>query len=229
MKKLHVLFTILLMNTAQSVHSQTGELRGIVRDSITKEALPFANVAIMVDQTIFTAAAADENGSFKIKPLNAGAYKVQASFIGYNSKLIREVKINSNSTTELIFELNSDNLLPTPIIETWGEPLVDKYQFTVTNTLDAEEIQNSPAFSVQELAAGTASVVQDEETGSLHIRGGRDNATDYYIDGVKIIGRVSLPRRSIAKIEVITGGIPAQFGDVTGGIVLITTKSFLNR
>jgi outer membrane receptor protein involved in Fe transport len=39
-------------------------------------------------------------------------------------------------------------------------------------------------------------------------------------------GNFSLPMNAIAEINVITGGVPAQFGDATGGIVVITTKSY---
>jgi hypothetical protein len=46
------------------------------------------------------------------------------------------------------------------------------------------------------------------------------------IDGVKVIGEPQLPNQGIAEMVVITGGLPAQFGDTTSGVVLITTKSF---
>ena len=39
----------------------------------------------------------------------------------------------------------------------------------------------------------------------------------------------TIPKAAIEEISVLTGGIPAQFGDVTGGIVIITTKSFFGR
>jgi outer membrane cobalamin receptor len=92
--------------------------------------------------------------------------------------------------------------------------------------LDAEEIEQSLVRDVRDLAATTAGVYQEEEGGSLNVRGSRSDATQYIVDGIKVIGPFSLPKSAIAEVTVITGGIPAQYGDATGGIVLITTKRY---
>src|SRR6185503_15956170 len=50
------------------------------------------------------------------------------------------------------------------------------------------------------------------------------NGTDYYIDGEKVRGSSALPQSSIEQVSVITGGVPAQYGDATGGFINITTR-----
>jgi hypothetical protein len=60
----------------------------------------------------------------------------------------------------------------------------------------------------------------------LNFSGSRSGSTLYMIDGVKVIGEPQLPNQGIAEMVVITGGLPAQFGDTTSGVVLITTKSY---
>ena len=59
---------------------------------------------------------------------------------------------------------------------------------------------------------------------ALNIRGS-SSATDFYVDGVKITGNVNdiLPQDAIDQMTVITGGLPAQYGDATG-IVGVTTR-----
>ena len=76
---------------------------------------------------------------------------------------------------------------------------------------------------INQLAAIIPGVVQDERGGGLNVRGGRNNATVYYVDGVKVRGLNALPQRSIEQLTVITGGTPAQYGDMIGGVVSITT------
>jgi hypothetical protein len=49
------------------------------------------------------------------------------------------------------------------------------------------------------------------------------------VDNVKIIGELNVPAGAIAEIIVYSGGIPARYGDVTGGVVVITTKSYNMR
>lgn len=60
----------------------------------------------------------------------------------------------------------------------------------------------------------------------LQLRGARTDAGYYYIDGVKVRGNAAIPHSSIQQITVYTGGLPANFGDATGGIVSVETKSY---
>ncbi|MEM9991432.1 MAG: TonB-dependent receptor, partial [Bacteroidota bacterium] len=62
-----------------------------------------------------------------------------------------------------------------------------------------------------------------DEGGAIAVRGSRSNATDFYIDGMLVIGTL-IPESEIDQLQIVTGGIEAQYGDVTGGIISITTK-----
>jgi outer membrane cobalamin receptor len=95
--------------------------------------------------------------------------------------------------------------------------------------LDSDEIEHSVTRDVVDMVANTTGVYQKEEGGSINVRGARENSTIYVVDGIRMFGDFSLPRNAIEEITVITGGIPAQFGDATGGVVLITTKSYRNK
>jgi len=49
------------------------------------------------------------------------------------------------------------------------------------------------------------------------------------VDGVKLGARLSaVPNEAINSFSVYTGGVPAKYGDVTGGIVAIETKSYFD-
>ena len=41
---------------------------------------------------------------------------------------------------------------------------------------------------------------------------------------MKVRGGLGVPQGGIEQITVITGGVPAQYGDATGGIISVTTK-----
>ena len=45
-----------------------------------------------------------------------------------------------------------------------------------------------------------------------------------YIDGIRVRGSSSLPAAAIEQVDVVLGGVPAQYGDATGGIINVTTK-----
>ena len=61
------------------------------------------------------------------------------------------------------------------------------------------------------------------------MRGSRENATAYYVDGIKVRGAIGVPTSGIEQITVVTGGLPAQYGDATGGIIAVTTKGPSNK
>ena len=64
---------------------------------------------------------------------------------------------------------------------------------------------------------------QVDEGDALTVRGSRANATDVYVDGIRV-NASQVQAADVEQLQVITGGIPAFYGDVTGGIISITTK-----
>ena len=56
-------------------------------------------------------------------------------------------------------------------------------------------------------------------------RGGRVDGTTYYIDGVKVRGNQNIPQAALSQEEVITGGIPAQYGNAVEGVISSTRKN----
>ena len=65
--------------------------------------------------------------------------------------------------------------------------------------------------------------------GELYFRGSRNGAAIYYVDGVKLRSTLAnLPARSYGSIQVYTGGIPAKYGDTTGGVVAIETQGYFS-
>lgn len=75
------------------------------------------------------------------------------------------------------------------------------------------------------IASTVGGVYSSEGGGGLSIRGARSEDSYYYIDGIKVRGSCfSLPKAAMQEVSVITGGVPANYGDVTGGIISITTR-----
>jgi outer membrane receptor protein involved in Fe transport len=37
-----------------------------------------------------------------------------------------------------------------------------------------------------------------------------------------------IPSLAIGSLEIYTGGIPAKYGDVTGGVIMMTTKGYFD-
>jgi hypothetical protein len=67
-------------------------------------------------------------------------------------------------------------------------PLIDKGNTSVGATLTREEIEAAPTRDVRSVASQAAGVFQKDDGDALNVRGSRDNATDYYVDGIRIRG-----------------------------------------
>lgn len=218
------LFTLLLSLVVCSTFAQTrpGSLKGTVTDSKTGETIPLANVVVKDNAgAIITGGSADFDGKFNINPIAPGKYNVEVTSTGYAKITLRDVNIQPNSPTFKDFKMSEASEELEEIVLTYEAPLIDKAKSSVVTS--AEDIVNMAARGTGAIAAQVAGAVQDAN-GNIQIRGARAEGTVYFIDGVKVRGSVNLPQGAIQQQEVITGGLPAQYGDALGGIVSTTTR-----
>lgn len=222
-RRLLLLFFLPLL-CASFAHAQIGEIQGKVTDAETGEALPFANVSIDISGTL-VGTTTDFDGVYSISPVRPGTYTVTFSFVGMQTKQIDGVQVNADKTTFLNAELGGDaELLDIIEVVEYKVPLLDAGETSTGSTVTSEQIQSMPTRNVNSIAGTAAGVFQADEGSALNVKGSRDNATDYYIDGVKVRGTSALPANAIEQLTVVTGGVPARYGDATGGIINITTR-----
>ncbi|MGB0650409.1 MAG: TonB-dependent receptor [Rhodothermales bacterium] len=225
-RKTHIVFLLLLFATALPAFAQ-GILSGRVTDAETNETLPGVNVIVVGTSR---GAATDFDGRFEIPGLRAGEYSVRVSFIGFETKLFTQIVVRDGETTELNVELGVAVLSTEDEIVVIGEkPLVDVESSASSSTISREQLELAPLRDVQQAVATQVGVVRDP-TG-LYIRGGRASETGFYVDGVSakdpLAGTgfgLDVGSNAFSQIEVTTGGIGAEFGDVTSGIVAVQTQ-----
>jgi hypothetical protein len=115
--------------------------------------------------------------------------------------------------------------LPPTIIN--GRKLIDPEQ---TGRIDiiSKEIEAIPGNTdLTKLIVLMESSIYRSDDGELYFRGSRQGDAVYYIDGVKTMdSQMNVPTGSVGSLTVYTGGVPAKYGDFTGGCVVIETKSY---
>jgi hypothetical protein len=201
-----------------------GAIKGKLIDKNTKEGIPFATVIAQVNGSLVAGSNTDINGEFIIKPLNPGKYDLKASYTGYQAQLISGVQVAVDKTTYQNLELAAASITITGVnIVSYKEPLIDP-DTKSGGTITREEYQAMPSKNINSVAATTAGVYQADEGKALNMRGQRDQGTSYYVDGQKVIGSANVPQSSVEQVSVITGGVPAAYGDATGGVISITTR-----
>lgn len=197
---------------AASDIGSSGSLRGKLTDNDNGEALPFVNVVLLQDGNVVMGVATDFDGNYTIKPIPAGTYDVKVSSVGYNARSVEGVVIKSSRITYLNIELNSGVSLEAVEIVKYSLPLIDK-DYTASG-----ESFSIPSRSARKIASTSAGVSTEGSDGDISIRGSRTGGDFVYIDGVKVRGSDNLPKSAIQEVSVITGGLPASYGDSYSGV-----------
>ncbi len=214
-------FVLIGFSVVASAQQLPGSLKGTVRDKVTKEIVPFAAVVVKLGGEIVASATSDFDGNYNIAPLDPYTYTVEISSMGYAKKIYGEIMIGPGRTKVLDVQLSTESeQLET--IDLTGVKLIEVGKTSDVKT--AEQITNLPIRGTAGIAAITPGV-QVGDDGQLRFRGARAGTNQVFIDGVKVRGDANLPREAIAQQEVITGGLPANYGDVTGGVISTTTKN----
>lgn len=204
-----------------------GTIAGTVHDEETTESLIGVNV-IVVGTSL--GSATDLDGRFTISNLASGEYSVRVSYIGFATKLFTGIFVEDGQTTSLEVTLKQAVLsTDNEIIVIGDRPLVDVENSSSRTTISREQLAVAPLRDVQAAVATQVGVVRDP-TG-LYIRGGRADETGFFVDGVSakdpLAGTgfgLDIGSNAFRDIEVTTGGIGAEVGDVTSGVVAVRTR-----
>ncbi len=222
----------ILFLTLINVHGQSfGTLYGHVQGT-TESSIPGVMITVETgDGHAMFGGATDPDGRYRINAITAGSYDVRFKMQGKSELMKRGVMINPDKITILNVVLQDSSLLGATLeIEDYAIPLIDPDGGTFT-TLTAKEMTHLPSAhggDIKRMVIGMLSDVKASPNGEeLYFRGSRAGSVLYFIDGVKIRENVpNIPSSGISSISVYTGGMPATYGDTTGGVVVINTKSF---
>jgi carboxypeptidase family protein/TonB-dependent receptor-like protein len=225
MKKLTITLIVFLFVT-NGIFAQTGTIKGFVKDKKTGE--PIWNVHVYVETGgNIIGNPTDFDGKYTIKPLNSGKYTVITKIQGYASIVTQNVDVTSDKITYVNVDMEQTaELLPPVYVIDYVVPLISKDEPHV-KTLTADVIKNDPNIHNPVQMLNQIEGVTAAENGDVYVRGSRPQSTQFITDGMKSIsGDIGIPGQAIGSIKVYTGGVPARYGDLTGGVIVVETKSY---
>ncbi len=218
------------------IYSQSYSIKGQVSDSESGEPLIGANVIIL---STSSGAATDINGKYEINNLKPGKYKLQISFIGYQTKLIDSITIADGSIIVNV------NLKPGRIFIT-DCPIVSasKYVQLLSDLPIKAEIIPSTSFSQNDFTnledalryVPGINMTDDQISirGSSGYSRGAGSRVMLTLDGIpfstgdtgETIWEV-IPTAVIKDVEIIKGAASSLYGSsAIGGVVNVLTKEF---
>lgn len=202
----------------------TGKISGYVKDQDTGDPLPGVNVVI---KGTMMGAATDINGFYIILSVPVGTYALKATYIGYKSVDISNIRVHADLTTEVNFNLPPTVLEGEMVSIVAERPIINKNVTSSVKTIQAEELKNIPARGIQTVMNLSSAVV-----GGSHVRGGRSEETVTYVDGVLTQylrdggnNALSVINNAIEESNFYAGGFNAEYGFATSGVLQTTTKS----
>jgi hypothetical protein len=234
-KKLYLATLTVFLSVIVSF-AQTTAIKVTVIDDKTGETVPFASITAEIKGVQQGSGAADINGEAVIKPLNAGTYSVKVTFLGYIPREITNVQVQEGKTTYLDVKLAPSVEVIKEFVKTeYVVPLVDQNKTTSQSIVDRKTFMALPNREIGAVVSQAAGVYQAREGQGVSIKGARsetnraggangESATKVFIDGQRVVGSSGIPQSAVENIAVITGGIPAEFGDATAGVINITTR-----
>jgi Ca-activated chloride channel homolog len=173
-----------------SAISQTS-LQGKVTDAESGEPIILGTVALYKNGVVVTGTETDFDGFYSINELDPGTYDVVFSYTGYTETRITGVGVSAGKANRLDAKMSAGVTLEEVVVK-YERPIIHQDNTTQGSTLSSEQIRNLPTRSANGQSRKKKS--KAEEGNATNIRGSRSDATNYYIDGVRVSGgKVTAP------------------------------------
>ncbi|MBD00418.1 MAG: ferric aerobactin receptor [Crocinitomicaceae bacterium] len=227
-----LILNIALITIFNISYSQTGILKGYVKDATSNEEIPFANVFV---EQLNSGIATDFDGFFEFKELKPGLYTIKCSFVGYESKTFAEINVNPNKPTILNIKL-IESSTSLDVVEITASPFQKSEESPVSKrSISATEIYRNPGGNrdiskVIQSLPGVASTVSFRN--DIIIRGGAPNENRFYLDGIEIpninhfatqgssggpVGMINV--NFVREVDLYSGAFPANRGNALSSVM----------
>lgn len=168
-----------------SINAQSSSIYGKVTDEESGEILIYANIVLNKNDVFATGGGTDFEGNYSI-PVDPGKYSLHVSYTGYPTFIIKDVSIDKNQNIKLNISLS------TPIASTANHSAEYKVKNNAQDksaNLNPVQIKNLPTKNQTAFSATKAGLSQEKESG-VTIVSRRNQRTDYYIEGIRVSGKV---------------------------------------
>ncbi len=219
----------LVLPASRAASPPRGQLRGMVVD---ENGVPVVSALVLVTtpSSRTLTAYTDSAGRFTLEDLEPGQYKVSLNKPGYFRVALQPVEIREG-LNEISFSFQHETEIQERVEVTSTPNPVDPAATSHQETLVAREIRDLPAPSTHDLKSvlpALPGIVRDN-TGQLHVAGGRAGETQILLDGFDIGDPISgtLTARvnvdTLRDVQLDSGRYAAQYGGGGAGVLALDT------
>ena len=248
MKKIiYTTLIIAMFSTMAFSQHLTQTLRGTIIDMDSQ--LPLIGVSVrVVGDDKFNGAASDANGAFKLEKIVAGRITLQLSYMGYETKTIPDIEVNTGKEKVL-------NLSMQESVQKLNEVVIKatKNKGEATNQMSLISTRSISAAETKRYAGGLddpskilsnfAGVIASQNGGNdIIVRGNSPKYIQWRLDGVEITnpthfadqnsvsGGVSALNNSLLTAsDFSSGAFSPEYGDVLSGVYDVKLRTGNNQ
>lgn len=214
-------FVCFISNAQNRVYS------GFVFDGTSKEAIPFATVAVYSNDVLIDGTTTNERGEFSIK-LDKVVTRFEVSFIGYETKILQLQQIKKPK--EIIFLLDASSSELDEIIVR-AESTTSKLEIDRKVINLGADLQQTGA-TILEAFDQITEIQTDLGTGSLSLRGSGNvrlliNGKPSSLNPTELLEQ--LPASSVQRIEIITSPSAKNQANGLSGIINVILKRNISK
>ncbi|MBL4624548.1 MAG: TonB-dependent receptor [Flavobacteriales bacterium] len=236
MQKMIFTFVLFFQAITSIAQQPTQTVKGKVVDQDSEIPLPYVNIILLNTDPIISSIT-DDKGNFLLENVPVGRYSLQASFIGYESAIIKELIVSSAKATYTTISLKESSVTLGEVVikaRLDKEKPLNKMATVSARMLSVEEAKryaggfDDPARLVSSFA-GVASGVNNN---AIIVRGNAPKSLQWKLEGVEIPnpnhfadlvsfggGAVTgLSGQLLSNSDFFTGAFPAEYNNALSGV-----------
>ena len=225
--KIYLLLAALFCAGMVSAQVNNGTLRGKIVHEENGQTIPSARVWIEGHGKT-NIQLTDMDGKFKFDALQPGVYNLYAKFTGKDTLAMLAFEIKPDEITNLGTLEMADKSILGGKITVWSEPLIKDDVGKISISTKDIEVSLNIRNPKELFASMNSDIIIQEGSNEMIIRGSRPGDAVYFVDGVKTDDLNGVPGVGIGSMTGYAGGIPAKYGDTTGGVVVLETKGYFD-
>jgi hypothetical protein len=218
-----------------SIYSQNFSINGTVTDGSSGETIIGASILLKPRNSVVST---NPYGQFSVSA-PAGTYSLLISYIGFKT-VTQEVNLNKNTTINVALALGENNLNEVEITTKGGNENIKNSQMSAIQ-LDMAEIKKIPAFMGEVDILKTIQLLPGvknagDGNSGFYVRGGGPDQNLILLDEAPIYNASHLfgffsvfNGDAIKNVNLIKGGMPAQYGGRLSSVLDITMKDGNNQ
>lgn len=234
-----LVLALLVFPLAASAQTTTSTIEGTVTDSkdavVAGAQVIVKNSALGIERTANT----DAEGFFRVTALPAGVYSIAVSATGFAPRNFENIEVTLNRTFRFDVGLEVSGVQEQVDVSA-AVQLIDSTSAASGATVTPQQIRELPVngrnyLDLLQLVPGVAINRQSTGDNANPVLGERSGNNNFFIDGQPNKDTVSggaaaqFNQETIAEFQVLTTGYKAEFGQASGAIVNVITRSGGNQ